>query len=261
MEKIRPLVEEVDFKVHLFLKEMESEQFILSENLDDGFSSASLIKVPILVAVLDYIEQNKLSLYSELKIHSQNKVDFSVVTEQDLDECTLYELLVWMIITSDNSATNVLIDFIGMEKLNVYFNRIGLKATKLQRKMMDFERLQQGYDNVTNARDMAYLFTSIYEQTLLSEQYSNLVLDILSRQRVHEGLKRYISGDVQMAHKTGSLDSVFHDTGIVYLDSKDYIIGVFTTQLSDVEAGKRLIGRISKIAYEYFGSNERRSSI
>ena len=54
----------------------------------------------------------------------------------------------------------------------------------------------------------------------------------------------------EIAHKTGSLDTVCHDTGIVYHDTMDYIIGVFITELSDVEAGKRLIGRISKIVYE-----------
>lgn len=261
INQIRPLSEEADFKVHFFLKEVNSDEYILSEHLDDVFSSASLIKVPILIAVFDFIERKHLSLNSKIKIDKENKVEFSVVTEQDLEDSTLYELLVWMIITSDNSATNVLIDLIGMDELNAYFNKIGLTNTKLQRKMMDFDRLQQGLDNETNARDMSNLFTQIYEQNLLSEQNSRLVIDILSRQRVHEGLKRYIADDVQIAHKTGSLDTVCHDAGIVYHNSGDYIIGIFTTLSKDVENGKKLIGQISKIAYDYFRTNERRSSI
>lgn len=256
---IRSLLEEVDFKVHLFVRDAKSEDYIIKENIDSVFSSASLIKVPLLVAVLDYVEQNNLSLDTEIKITSENKVDFSVVTEQDLEKSTLYELLVWMIITSDNSATNVLIDFVGMNELNTYFNKIGLTETKLQRKMMDFERMDQGFDNVTTARDMAYLYSRIYQQNLL-KQYNPLVIDILCRQRVHEVLKRYISDDVQIAHKTGSLDTVCHDVGIVYLDTKDYIIGVFTTDLHDVVAAQKVIGRISKIVYEYYRLEERRST-
>lgn len=259
IEKIRSLIECVDFKVHLFVKEAKSENYILNEKSDDIFSSASLIKVPILLGVLDYLEKNNQTLDEELPIAIENKVEFSVVTEQNLDSCTLYELLVWMIITSDNSATNVLIDFIGMEELNIYFNKIGLTQTRLQRKMMDFKSLNKGYDNVTTARDMAYLFSRVYQQDLLSDQYSQLVIDILCRQRVHEGLKRYITDDIFIAHKTGSLDTVCHDVGIVYHPSNNYIIGIFLTELADVEIGKRLIGRISKIVYEYFGMNEGRS--
>ncbi|CAM5217935.1 beta-lactamase OS=Ureibacillus acetophenoni OX=614649 GN=SAMN05877842_102379 PE=3 SV=1 [Ureibacillus acetophenoni] len=260
-QKIRPLLEDVDFKVHLFVKDLKSDQFLIDDKLDEIFSSASLIKVPILLGVLDYVQKNNLPLDYEIAIDTENKVDFSVVTEQDLTSCTLYELLVWMIITSDNSATNVLIDFLGMDELNKYFNQIGLLSTKLQRKMMDFERANRGFDNVTTARDMAHLYSRIYQQNLLSEQYSNLVIDILCRQRVHEGLKRYIADDVSIAHKTGSLDTVCHDVGIVYLDQSDYIIGVFLTELNDVEAGKRLIGRISKMVYENIGLPEGRSSI
>lgn len=261
IENIRPLLEDVDYKAHLFVKDTKSDQYILNERFDEVFSSASLIKVPILLGVLDYLEKNNLPLDYEIAITSENRVDFSVVTELNLTSCTLYELLVWMIITSDNSATNVLIDFIGMNELNIYFNKVGLSSTKLQRKMMDFESAKQGFDNVTSARDMAHLFSCIYQQNLLSKQYSKLVIDILCRQRVHEGLKRYIANDVRIAHKTGSLDTVCHDVGIVYLDQTDYIIGVFLTELSDVEAGKRLIGRISKIVYEYIGLTVGRSSI
>lgn len=252
IERIRPLIECVDFKVHLFVKKAKSGSFILKERLDDVFSSASLIKVPILLAVLDYLEKNNRSLDDEIHIASKNKVDFSVVSEQNLTSCSLYELLVWMIVTSDNSATNVLIDYIGIEELNNYFNQIGLTSTKLQRKMMDFESLNQGFDNETTAQDMAYLFSRIYEQDLLSQQNSMLVIDILCRQRVHEGLKRYIADNILIAHKTGSLDTVCHDVGIVFHQKNDYIIGIFLTELTDVEEGQRFIGKISKSVYDYF---------
>ncbi len=256
IKTLYPLLKDCDNNIHFFVKEGKSDTFLAFEKLDEEFSSASVIKVPIAVAVLDYVERNNLTLDKIIEITSSNKVEFSVVSEQNLESSKVYDLLVWMIITSDNSATNVLIDLIGMDELNKYFHRIGLTKTKLQRKMMDFQKLNEGFDNVTSARDMANLFTRIYKKELLSLQYSNILIDILCRQRVHEGLKRYIVEDVRIAHKTGSLDTVCHDTGIVYHEVMDYIIGIFITEVKDIENSKRLIGRISKVVYDCFGSKE-----
>lgn len=249
---IQHLLQNSPYKVHLIVKDAKTDECYYSQRIDEVFSSASLIKVPILMAVLDYIERHALSLDEVLPITVENQVDFSVITEQHLEESTLYELLVWMIITSDNTATNVLIDYIGMDALNTYFKKIGLTHTALQRKMMDFVRLESGFDNVTTANDMAHLFNRIYKQDLLSAPLSALAIDILSRQRVHESLKRYLIEDVHIAHKTGGLDTVDHDVGIIFTDVKDYIIGVFVTEVSNNDEARQLIGRISKVVYEQF---------
>lgn len=238
------------YKVHFFVKMTKTDETFHHLLVDEVFSSASLIKVPILLAVLDHMERHGLSLDEVIPIQSENRVDFSVITEQQLHECTLYELLGWMIMTSDNTATNVLIDYLGMDALNTYFRKIGLTHTILQRKMMDFARLESGFDNVTTARDMAHLFTRIYRQDLLSAPFITLAIDILSRQRVHDSLKRYLVEDIQIAHKTGSLDSVEHDAGIVFNPMNDYIIGVFVTEVTNNDEARQFIGRLSKAVYE-----------
>ncbi|MFJ7951744.1 serine hydrolase [Lysinibacillus sp. NPDC096418] len=249
--EIRQMLQKSPYKVHLFVKDAETNHYFIGERLDDAFSSASLIKVPILLAVLDDLECNNGSLDRVITISPESWVDFSVISEQRLDSITIYELLVWMIVTSDNTATNVLIDLIGMDTLNKYFRQIGLKQTKIQRKMMDFERLAKSFDNMTTARDMAHIFTRIYRTELLTPSFSSLVIEILSRQRVYDSLKRYLVDDVKMAHKTGGLDTVDHDVGIIYSDTKDYIIGVFVTEVTDNTDAKQLIGRISKVVYEH----------
>lgn len=255
MEQIRTLLEQVDCKTHLFVKDLKTNEYLIAEKMDEVFSSASIIKVPILCAVLHYVQEHQLSLNHSVDISPENKVDFSVITEQDLTTSTIYELLYWMTVVSDNSATNVLIDLLGFDYLNTYFHNIGLKNTKLQRKMMDFDRLNQGYDNVTTARDMADLFTMISQQTLLPEKLNRLAIDILCKQTDYERLKRYIK-DARIAHKTGSLDTVCHDVGIVYHRNGNYIIGVFLTEVRDFEMGKRWIGRISKMVYDYYESDK-----
>lgn len=247
---IEQLLQTCPYKVHLFVKDAKAKDYFHSLLIDEVFSSASLIKVPILIAVLDHVERHERSLDEVIQIQSENRVDFSVITEQQLNESTLYELLVWMIITSDNTATNVLIDYLGMDALNTYFRKIGLTHTTLQRKMMDFVRLESGFDNVTTARDMAHLFTRIYRQDLLSVPFSTLAIDILSRQRVHESLTRYLVEDIHIAHKTGGLDSVDHDVGIVFNHVNDYIIGVFVTEVTNNDEARQFIGRLSKAVYE-----------
>ncbi|MGE7694072.1 serine hydrolase [Lysinibacillus sp. NPDC094177] len=250
-QTISQILQKAPYNVHMYVKDCKTEQFFISEKLEDTFSSASLIKVPILLAVLNYLENNNQSLEQEIKIAPEEWVDFSVISEQRLEQSTIYELLVWMIITSDNTATNLLIDFLGMDALNQYFRQIGLLQTTIQRKMMDFERLAKGFDNTTSARDMALLFSRIYRRDLLSLAFSDLTIDILSRQRVHESLKRYLVDDVKLAHKTGGLDTVDHDVGIVYNSSGDYLIGVFVTEVTNNDHARQLIGRISKVVYDY----------
>ncbi|QDQ03474.1 serine hydrolase [Lysinibacillus fusiformis] len=248
---IRQLLQETPYNVHMIVKDLRTDETFICERPDAVFSSASLIKVPILLAVLHHVQSNQGSLHQVLTITPEDWVDFSGISEQQLVSTTIYELLVWMIITSDNTATNVLINYIGMDALNRYFREIGLTHTILQRKMMDFERLANGVDNVTTTRDMAHIFTHIYRQDLLMPSFSALAIDILSRQRVHDLLRRYLVDDVRIAHKTGGLDAVDHDVGIVYGDSKDYLIGVFVTEVTNNQDARQLIGRISKVVYEY----------
>ena len=252
-KKIQDLIEHVPFNVKLVIKDAESNQFLLAKDIDDIISSASLIKVPILLAALDFVETENYSLQQLVSVSKENRVDFSVLTELGKEVATVYELLVWMIITSDNSATNVLIELLGMERLNRYFKDIGLKETRIQRKMMDFIQLEKGLDNLTTARDMAKLFTLIYRQELLLKKHSELVIDILSRQRIQNSIKRYIMDDVKIAHKTGSLETVEHDAGIVFSKNSAYILGVFVTNHADNEEAKKFIGKLSETVYDHLG--------
>lgn len=249
-QTIQHIIDDAPYKVHMFVKELKTNQFIIKERIDEPFSSASLIKVPILIAVLDYLDNHNVPIEQVMTISREDWVDYSVISEQKLTTSTIYELLVWMITTSDNTATNVLIDFIGMDALNKFFRKIGLSHTQVQRKMMDFERLAKGVDNITSARDMAHLFSDIYAKNLLNPVFSQLVIDILCRQRFHESLRRYIADDVEIAHKTGGLDSVDHDVGIVYSDVQDYCIGVFITEVTENDIARQIIGHLSKAVYD-----------
>ena len=248
--EFQQLLTEAPFQLHTTVFDFTTRQRIANVRADEVFSSASMIKVPILIAVLHQLEQSGRSLHEKLTIAPQQKVDFSVLTEQDAQEVSLYDALLWMIITSDNSATNVCIDYLGMNTLNAFFVEQGWHKTKVQRKMMDFARQQAGFDNEMSAADCEQIFTALYDGTGLSPEMNTIALHILNRQRSHESLRRYIPDDVRVAHKTGGLDTVDHDAGIFYHPNGDYYIGVFMTNVTNNEIAKRFIGQLSKAVFD-----------
>lgn len=251
-EQLNRIIAHCPYKVHIVVQDYQNNEIVRKNREQEIFSSASTIKVPILIAILAHLQKTAGSLNQIFEIAAENMVEFSAINEQKQTRATLHELLLWMTITSDNTATNACIDLLGMDVFNNYFQEIGIHNTRVQRKMMDFESQKLGLDNETTAQDMQHLFRQIYEGTLLSSEWNAVAIDILSRQRSHESLKRYIVDDVKMAHKTGGLDSVDHDTGIVFTKERDYFIGVFITEVTDNDKARQTIGTISKIVYEYF---------
>ena len=212
-------------------------------------ASASLIKVPILSAVLAKVHREKRSLTEILPIAPSDYVEFSVVTEQQLTSITLLEALSWMMMTSDNTATNVCIRYVGMDACNAYFTEQGWHATTLRRYMMDTASRAAGIDNTTSAADCAAVFTALYNGDLLNGEMNAIALDLLCKQRHADCLRRYIAEDIVIAHKTGELDDVVHDAGIFYLPHRHYFLAILLTDVKEVEEAKQYIGRLSKAIY------------
>jgi beta-lactamase class A len=165
---------------------------------------------------------------------------------------TIRELATLMIILSDNTATNMLIDRIGMKAVNETMYKLGLHATILRRHMMDFAAAQRGEENQTTALEMAQMFEIILNSTGLPHEYSALMLDILKRQQVRDKLPFYLPEETVLAIKTGTLPGAEHDGGILYLPTGTYIISIFTAGLRANYEGLQLVARLGKIIYDHF---------
>ena len=152
-------------------------------------------------------------------------------------------------IVSDNQATNILIDFLGMENINFLGKELGLRETFLERRMMDAEASKNGYDNYTSADDISLLLKLIYQEKLINKETSQLMLDILLRQQQGERLQRYLPPDIKIAHKCGDLDNLENDGGIIWLGNKIYILVVLTSGMSNLQC-RQTIGKISKFVYD-----------
>ena len=251
-DKILEIIGERIDDVGIIVKDLNSDKWILRLNESKVFQSASIIKIPIMIEVLRQVEIGKLKLDKKIAINEKDKVDFSIISELSVAEYSILDLIRLMIIISDNTATNLLIDLVGYDSVRDLMSSLKFKDTKLKRKMMDFKAIEEGRTNTTSPIEMADMIEMIYKNEILNEEYSKLALDIMKGQLHKDCLTRYLPENTVIAHKTGELEGFNHDIGIVYSDKHTYMIGIFAENGEDNLTNKRLIGNISKLVYDYF---------
>lgn len=222
------------------------------------FAAASMIKLPLMYEVMRQAEAGMLSLDECLTVTSENQTGGAGILGELSPglQLTIRELVTLMTILSDNTATNILIDRIGMASVNNTALTLGLKSTILRRRMMDFEAAARGEENMTSAADLAHLLSHIYHPRLLSQEYGALMLDILKRQQVRDKLPFYLPEEIEIAHKTGTLPGVEHDGGILFLPAAPYIICVLTDGHTANYEGLQLVALIGKTIYEHLMQKE-----
>lgn len=249
--KIREYIETQKGDIAVVVKNLTTnEEIKINENF--VFPSASTIKISILSELFNKINEGAFDFNETVETTEDMKTGGDGILKE-LDsghKFTLKELATLMIILSDNTATNMLINLLGMDPINSTIQRLGLTNTKLQRKMMDSQAAGEGRDNLITANDLARILELIYRGENVNKEYSDIMLDILKRQQVRGRLDLYLPEDVVIAHKTGDLDYLEHDAGIVYLPEKEYLICVLTNKTETNKDGREIIGMISKFVYD-----------
>ena len=195
-------------------------------NGDEPFVSASIIKLAILGTLLDQAQSGALSLDDSVTVGPSDIVGGTGVIQASGagGSYTYRQLAAYMIQDSDNVATNLIIDAVGMSAVNEYASEIGLTQTALNRRMMDFAA---GDENYTSANDVAHMLQLIYQGKLVSSDASEFALDLLKGQHDNAGLLEGLPAGSVFAHKTGTLDGVFNDGGIA-LDRNPYVMVVLS---------------------------------
>lgn len=237
-----------------------------SLNAARWFHAASTIKVPVLLAVYDAIEQHRFEPHS--RVHVRNRflglVDgrpFRVGTESDANAevhaaigrmLTVHELAEHMIVTSSNLATNLLLDLVGIEAARGSLARLHLGGIDLQRGVEDEAAWEAGINNRVTAAGLCDALRLIEEGKAISAEASQAMLDILHQQRFRSGIPAGLPDDARVAHKTGEISTVAHDAGIVYLNGRDaYVVVILTEWAPEVNGRQETIARISRAVYEY----------
>jgi beta-lactamase class A len=161
------------------------------------------------------------------------------------------DLATMMVAVSDNSAANVLIDRIGMDKVNSLMDKLDLPHTRLRRKMMDLKAASEGRENISTPREMMTLLEQIYQGKVLNKEMTEDFLTLLSTHK-DSWIPRDLPEGLRVANKPGSLEGVRNDSGIVFAQNRPYLICVMTTYLRNEREGEEAITRISTTAYRMF---------
>ena len=218
------------------------------------FPAASMIKVPIMYEIMKQTAAGIINLETSLVVTNDVRVGGAGILHELRPDITMTvrELVTLMIVLSDNTATNMLIDLIGMDVVNATMTDLGLKSTVLRRKMMDFDAARAGYENSNCASDVALLFGIIENRLNLPLEYGTMMLDILKRQQVRDKLPFHLPKEIVLANKTGTLTGVEHDGGILILPSGTYIIAILTADLEANYHGLQMVASIGKVIYDHF---------
>ena len=209
------------------------------------FPTASAIKLAIVYELFKQAEEKRINLDDTLTLDRRQAVGGTgVLVEMGTPTLSIRDYAVLMVTLSDNTATNVLIDRLGMDEIAARMQGLGLVGTKLRRHMMDTAAARRGEENVSTPDELARLLIAMNDGmpeaiALLKKPKDN---------RLRKGLPEGVAS----ADKSGELEGVRVDAGIVYAKNRPYAISVMTTFLKDEAEGERAITEISKAAYEYF---------
>jgi len=269
---IMPLAKAHKGTVAVAVKNLKTgEEFYL--NADQVMPTASLIKLPIMVETYWQAEEGKAKLAQTLTLKKADKVQGSgILTSHFSDGATfpLKDAVRLMIVYSDNTATNMVLDQIGLPSTNARMAKLGLKETRINAKVfradtrIDQERGKKYGLGSTTAREMVRLLELIDAGKVVTPEACKELLGHLRACDDKEKMTRYLPPGTVVAHKTGSVNASKTDAGIIYTKTGPVALCVLTDGNDDQRwagdnAAQVLIGQIAKAVCDYFGGPEARA--
>lgn len=268
LQKVRPQLErriaQHQGTVGLWVKDLSTGE-VLSIRGSEQFPSASVIKVPILVELFHQVERGAISLSDPLIMLKADQRPGSGVLQflSTPHQLTVEDAALLMIMLSDNSATNLIIDKVGIRAVNARMDSLGLRRTRLHAKVflgtattIDTAATRIWGFGVTTPEEMGTLFEKLYRGQVVSDTASKQMIAMLRKNWDYEEIERNLPSNVSVAHKTGKLNAARHDCGIVYpRDGNDYIICAFTNDNKDtswrIDTEARVtIGDLARMVHE-----------
>ena len=211
-------------------------------NPDLPLLAASVIKVPIMAAAFREIRAGRLDPDDEVTVPpSAKKPSCGALTYMhDGLRVTVMDLITLMIILSDNTATNLIIDRLGIDGVNAAMTALDIPGICLRRKLFDAEASARGLQNTVTARGIGTILERLCAGTLLGGAWDERMLKILGDQRLNGKLPFHLhSRGIRCAHKTGEDAGVTHDVGVVFSE-RPFVICMLSNNV-DVPAFERLI--------------------
>jgi beta-lactamase class A len=263
IEKLESAIAKSGAEVSIAFQDLETIEFFLINPVE--MHAASLMKVPVMIEVFKQAEQGKFSLDEKIIIMNKFKsiVDGSlysltVIEDSDDDiyqhigkEMALRELVHRMITVSSNLATNVLIEFVGVENIMGTLAELKIRKMKVLRGVEDIKAYERGLNNRTNALSMLTVLELIARGKAGTKKSCQEMIEILSQQKYRNKIPAGLPAGVKVANKTGSITRIDHDAAIIFPEGrKPYILVVLTRGIEKREDAEKLIAKLSRIVYE-----------
>ncbi|ODU58639.1 MAG: hypothetical protein ABT01_00105 [Clostridium sp. SCN 57-10] len=216
-------------------------------------NAASIIKIPVMVELFRRFEDGSACKDTLLPLRDCDRVPpCGVLTFMHEGMPVSLMDLCWLMITiSDNMATNMLINYLTVPAIQETMRALGLQNSMLERKLFETDPALRNKRNRISAADMALLLEQMHRGELISERASREMLDVLSGQQLNNKIPFLLPLDMHIAHKTGEVDDVTHDVGIIYAKRPQLVC--FCSSDVDAPAFNQVIFTISKLIFDAAG--------
>lgn len=263
-DKIKQIVEQAGGKWGIVLEDLDNNKS-WAYNENEIFYAASVIKVPIMITVFAAAENKEFNLSDTIVLKREDITGGAGVLQKMTPgtALTIYDLITLMIIQSDNTATNMLIDLVGKERIQKEMKKIGLADSKYYHKLMIQPVNREGSNEIT-AKEMADMLKKLVTGNIISHWACQQMIDIMKGQQLRNCIpgklpspESDIIGDSnlwEMAHKTGSITRVRHDVGILYVGDRKMIVSVLSLELDNYES-QQVFVEIGWEIYQYLLGN------
>lgn len=266
-EKIQNEIKDFKGKVWIYAKNLDTGKDY-SLRADEQVRTASTIKLPIMAETFRQIADGKLKWTDEIVLTKEKKVGGSGILHEfsDNTKIDLKTAVNLMIVVSDNSATNLVLDKVTADSVNDFMDELGLKQTRSLRKVfgggdakaLSDERLKLFGLGVSSPKDMVALLEKLERGEVVSKQASAEMIAILKRQQFKEAIGRNLPDTIPSASKSGSLDRLRSDVGIIYTRRGRIAMAITVDDMAEVNynpdnIGLHLIWKLSQVLQDGLG--------
>ncbi len=264
--KLAPLVKAHQGTVAIAMKHLgNGETYFL--NADEVMPTASLIKLPVMVEVYAQAKQGKVKLDEMLTLTKEEMVGGSGILTEHFSpgaKFSLRDAVRLMIVYSDNTATNMVLEKIGIASTNERMTELGLKETRINAKVFKGKTTSINPDRTdkyglgsTTAREMLTLLDQLHSGKLVSEEACKQMVDHLKKCEDKDKFTRLLPDEVVVAHKTGSVSNARTDAGILYFKEGPVVLCVLTNKNSDQRwkpdnAGNLFCAEVARAVVEHY---------
>ena len=265
-QKVEAKLDSLDGTFAVAFKSLDDSSKTLFINEEEIFHAASTMKTPVMVELFKQADAGEFALDDSIVVKnefrsivdsSKYQMDISSDSEGELYDVigqkrSIRQLIDDMITMSSNLATNILIEKAGAEKVTQTMRSYGADSIQVLRGVEDIKAYEQGLSNRTNAMDLLILFEKLGRGEAVSPEASKEMITILSKQHFNEMIPAKLPKEVDVAHKTGWITGVNHDSGLITLpDGRRYVLVLLSKEVTDREQVIDSFAQISRQVYDF----------